>query len=156
MASTPQFASTAQTWLASGWLILAGGTTQSSTISDAAIGGANSRSGKSATLPTGAVLLVTAGASGSRVDEVTFTALTTSSANVGRIFIADASSTRVFLYKEVSIPAVTAAAGTPVASVTTSFNNLILAAGYKLYVSVATMGTTTDGGYSVTAFGGDF
>lgn len=156
MASTPQFASTAKSWLAGGWVITAGGTTQTATISDVALKTANARSGASGTLPTGAVLLITAGASGSRVDEITFTALTTSSANVGRIFIADDSDTRVFLYKEVSIPAITAAAGTPTATVSATFNNLILAAGYKLYVSVASMGTTTDGGYSVTAFGGDF
>jgi hypothetical protein len=103
------------------------------------------------------VLLVTGGTNGSRVDEITFTSIVQSTANVGRIFIYDGA--RFFLYKEIAIPAVTPSVSIPTASVTTTFSNLILpSATYKIYVSVATVGnaTTTDNGYAVMAFGGDF
>ena len=155
MASTPAFASTVKAWAA--WVIAAGGTTQTATITTAGLQATgNSRSGGGITVgvPTNSVSLMAAGATGSRIDEITFTALTTSSANIGRVFVYN--GTNHYLYKEIAIPANTPSASNPTASVTTTFNNLVIPSGSSIYVSVATMGTTTDGGYSVTAFGGDF
>lgn len=144
MASAPQFAASPHSWEA--FITGAGGTTAPTggTIS------VTSRSGTGGTVPTNAVLLLTAGSGGSRIEEVTFTALGTSTANVGRIFIK--SGTETYLVKEISIPAITPGAGTPVASVTASFTNFVIASGDLVYVSVA----TADANYSVIAFGGDF
>lgn len=150
MANTPVFASTPKSWQA--WTVpTAGGNTQTATITQAGLRASGSaRSGNTANTPTGAVALLSAGASGSRVDEINFTALATSTSNVGRIFIYN--GTDHFLLKEVSIPAVTASNTTPVATVTTTFSNLVVPSGSSIYVSVAVL----DSGYSVTAFGGDF
>jgi hypothetical protein len=149
MATTPAFASTPKSWHA--WTVpTAGGTTQTATITTTGLQAASARSGSNSTLPTGAVLLTTAGSSGTRIEEINFTSLSTSTANVGRIFINN--GTNVYLYKEVSIPATTASASVPVASVTVFLNNFVIASGSSVYVSVATL----DSGYSVVAFGGDF
>jgi hypothetical protein len=150
MAQAPIFAASPKSWHV--WTVpTAGGTTQTATITAAGLQATgNARSGSNANLPTGAVLLLSGGTSGSKVDEITFTAIATSTSNVGRIFINN--GTNVYLYKEVSIPAVTASASVPAASVTISFNNLLIPSGSSIYVSVATL----DSGYAVSAFGGDF
>jgi len=149
MASTPQFAATAKSWQA--WTVpTAGGTTAPSTFTTSGLQAASARSGSTSTAATGAVSLLSAGTSGTRVDEVTFTSLGTSTANIGRIFIYN--GTNYYLYKEIVIPAVTPTASVATASVTTTFSNFIIPSGSSIYVSVATL----DAGYSVVAFGGDF
>ena len=150
MAANPSFASTAKSWQA--WTVpTAGGTTQTTTITTAGLQAAGSaRSGSTSTAATGAVSLLSAGSTGTRVDEITFTSLGTSTANVGRIFIYN--GTNYYLYKEIVIPAVTPTASVATASVTTTFSNFIIPSTSSIYVSVATL----DAGYSVVAFGGDF
>jgi len=150
MATTPSFASTAKSWQA--WTVpTAGGVTQTTTYTTAGLQATGSaRSGANATPPTGAVLLMSAASAGSRIDEITFTSLGTSTANVGRIFINN--GTNVYLYKEITIPAVTPSVSQVAASVTTNFNNFVLATGSSVYVAIATL----DSAYSVVAFGGDF
>ena len=152
MATSPQFAATPKSWQA--WVVpTAGGTTQTATITTAglqATNNARSGTGTSTAVPTGSVSLLAAGASGSRVDEITFTALVNSTASVGRIFVYN--GTNHYLYKEIIIPANTASASNPVMSVTTTFNNFVIPSGSSVYVSTSVL----DSGYSVVAFGGDF
>jgi hypothetical protein len=138
MSSTPQFASTPHSW-------------ETATTTAGGIG-ANARTGTIAGTPvTGAVLLMTAGANGSRIEDITFTSLGSSSVDVGRIFIV--SSGTFYLLEEFAIPAVTAtAANVAAASVTISFPNFVVAFGDSVYVSAA----VNTSNYSVIAFGGDF
>lgn len=126
MASAPQFASTAK-----------------------AAGVSISTADTSRTAPTNVGTLWTAGASGSRIDEVDITAAGTSTSNVVRLFIY--TGTTYFLLQEVLITAITPSATIPAFSTTLTFNNLVLQSGYSLRVTTNNAET-----YHVTAFGGDF
>jgi len=115
------------------------------------------------------VLLFTAGANGSRIDEIRIYPLGTNVATVLRIFINNGSTTGTAtnnsLAYEITIPANTlsqVAQATPLVmkpgadqTVVTSLpiDGLILPAGYKLY---ATVGTTIAAGVNVTVLGGNF
>ena len=103
----------------------------------------------SRTAPTNVGTVFTAGASGSRIDEVTITAAGTSTANVVRLFIYDGST--YFLLQEVLITAITAAASQDSFSTTLTFNSLVIPSGFSLRATTNNAET-----YHVLAFGGDF
>ena len=126
MATTPAFASTVKAWNVS--------------ISSA---------DTSRTAPTNVGTLVTAGASGSRIDEVTITAAGTSTTNVVRLFVYSGSV--YYLYQEVLISAITPSASVTAFTTTLTFNSLVLPSGYSLRVT-----TNNAEAYHVSAFGGDF
>jgi hypothetical protein len=103
----------------------------------------------SRTAPTNVGTLFTAGASGSRIDEIDITATGTSTSNIVRIFIYN--GTTYFLLQEITITAITPSAS--VASFTTAitFNSLVIPSGSSVRVT-----TNNAESYDVTAFGGDF
>jgi hypothetical protein len=103
----------------------------------------------SRTAPTNVGTLFTAGASGSRIDEIDITAAGTSTNNVVRIFIYN--GTTYFLLQEIVITPITPSAS--IASFTTAitFNSLVVPSGSSVRVT-----TNNAEAYHVTAFGGDF
>jgi hypothetical protein len=103
----------------------------------------------SRTAPTSVGIVYTAGASGSRIDEVWITGTGTTTANVVRLFIYTGST--YYLLQEVLISAITPSATVTAFSTTLTFNNLVIPSGYSLRAT--TNNTET---YAVTAFGGDF
>lgn len=128
MATTPNFASTVKCW---------NGTV---TTGD---------TGRGTAAPTNKSTIVTPGASGSRIDEITITAAGTSTANIVRLFIN--VSALYYLFQEVLTSAITPSASTASFTTTLSFNSFVLPSGSLL---VATVNTTET--YHITAFGGDF
>ena len=103
----------------------------------------------SRTAPTNVGTVLTAGASGSRIDEVTITAAGTSTSNVVRLFIYTGSV--YYLLQEVLTTAITAGASQDSFNTTLTFNSLVIPTGYSLRAT--THATET---YHVFAFGGDF
>lgn len=103
----------------------------------------------SRTAPTNVETVFTAGASGSRIDEVTITAAGTSTANVVRLFVYTGST--YYLLQEVLITAITASASTDSFSTTLTFNSLVIPASHSLRATTNNAET-----YHVHAFGGDF
>jgi hypothetical protein len=109
----------------------------------------------------GAVLLFTAGANGSRIDEIKALPLGTSVVSALRIFINNGSvnttAANNSLYADVSLPAITisevAGQSEVVARQPNDNRPLVLPPNYKLY---ATIGTTVAAGWEVTVQGGDF
>lgn len=126
MATTPNFASTVKAWGVS-------------------IGTADTNR----VTPTTFGTLVTAGTSGSRIDELTVTATGTTTANVVRVFLY--SGTTYYLAEEIMVSAVTPSVTQAVFSSTLTFNSFVIPTGWS--VVVTTNNTET---YHVTAFGGDF
>lgn len=126
MATTPNFASTPR-------------------CSSVAISTADT----SRTAPTNVGTLFTAGASGSRIDEIDIVAAGTSTANVVRIFIYNGST--YFLLQEILISAITPSASTVAFSTAITFNSLVIPSGSSVRVT-----TNNAEAYHVTAFGGDF
>jgi hypothetical protein len=103
----------------------------------------------SRTAPTNVGTVFTAGASGSRIDEVTITAAGTSTENVVRLFVHTGST--YYLLQEVLILAVTPSASLDSFSTTLTFNSLVLPTGHSLRAT-----TNNAEAYHVHAFGGDF
>lgn len=103
----------------------------------------------SRTAPTNVGTVFTAGASGSRIDEVTITAAGNSTANVVRLFIY--TGTTYYLLMEVLITAITASASVDSFTTTLTFNSLVIPSGYSLRATTNNAET-----YHVLAFGGDF
>jgi hypothetical protein len=83
---------------------------------------------------TGTIATVfTAGASGSRIDDITITAVATTTAGMVRLFLHDGTNAR--LWKEVAVSAITPS-GTVSAFTSSLFNqNLILQSGWSLRAS---------------------
>lgn len=126
MATTPNFAATVKSWAA-----------------------AISTADTSRTAPSNVGTLVTAGSSGSRVDEISITAAGTSTANVVRIFLYNGST--YFLKEEVLVTATTPSASVPAFTTTLRYDSFVIPNAWS--VRVTTNNTET---YHVTAFGGDF
>lgn len=109
---------------------------------------------------SGAVLIFTAGANGSRIDEIQAQHLGTNVATALRIFVNNGAdptaATNNFLYKDVTAAAntISEVAGlTPISILIASNSALVLPAGYRLY---AIVGTTIAAGLMVTVIGGDY
>lgn len=126
MASTPSFAATPKTGVVS-------------------IGTADT----SRTAPTNVGTVFSAGANGSRIDEVSVVAAGTTTAGVVRLFIYNGSA--YFLLREVLVSAVTPSTSNQVFSSVIGFNNFVLPTGYSLRAT-----TNNSETFHVTAFGGDF
>lgn len=103
----------------------------------------------SRTAPTNVGTLFTAGASGSRIDEIDIAAAGTSTTNVVRIFVFN--GTTYFLLQEVLISPITPSASVPSFSTAITFNSLVIPSGSSIRVTTNNAET-----YHVTAFGGDF
>jgi hypothetical protein len=103
----------------------------------------------SRTAPTNVGTLFTAGANGSRIDEIDITAAGNSTANVVRIFIFN--GTTYFLLQEILITGITPSASVNSFSTAISFNSLVIPSGSSVRVTTNNAET-----YHVIAFGGDF
>jgi hypothetical protein len=103
----------------------------------------------SRTSPTNVGTVLTAGASGSRIDEVNVVALGTTTSNVVRLFLFD--GTNYFLMQEVLIAALTPSVTAPVVTYISTYSNLMLPSGWSLRAT-----TNNAEAYEVLAFGGDF
>lgn len=110
---------------------------------------------------TNAALLVTAGASGTRVDTITFTHSASSQtqvsvAAVGRIWICTSNAgANPRLIREIALTAVTPSATAIGATFQMTFSPaLTLASGEYLWAAISA--TQTSGGYDVVSSGGDF
>jgi hypothetical protein len=103
----------------------------------------------SRTAPTNVGTVFTAGASGSRIDEVVVSATGTTTAGVVRLFIYN--GTTYFLLQEILVSAITPSTTVAVFSYDATFNNLMLPSGSSLRAT-----TNNAESFSVIAFGGDF
>jgi hypothetical protein len=108
-------------------------------------------------VPTTASVILTAGASGSRVDEIVIEAAGTSItpttvAGLVYIFIYDGSA--YHLYDTIVVSAVVASTTAPPFRYATRYNNLILPSGYSLRASQSIAGNASI--LRCIAFGGDF
>jgi hypothetical protein len=110
---------------------------------------------------TNAVLIFTAGANGSRVDEIKALPLGTSVASALRIFINNGSANTIAsnntVYTDVTLPSITISEVNGQSEVIVRQPNdnraLVLPPNYKLY---ATIGTTVATAWEVVVQGGDF
>lgn len=102
------------------------------------------------TSPTHAVLLVSAGSSGSKIDEIDFQGIGTTVAGTISVFLYD--GTNYHLRDSVIVPAVTASTTSPPWQLSKPYANLVLASGWSLYVA----STVASQLVSVGAFGGSF
>lgn len=109
------------------------------TISTAA---ANNRTGTSASV------VFTAGASGSRVEEVRMKAQGTTTAGTVRFYVHN--GTTFFIISEQAYTSNTASSSNPSQEYTLQFSNLILPSGYSLRANI------DSGTWDIVAFGGDF
>ncbi len=83
---------------------------------------------------TGTIVTVfTAGASGSRVDDITLTAIVTTTAGMVRLFLHDGATAK--LWREVMVPANTVSATNPAWSALLTNLALVLKAGWSLRAS---------------------
>ena len=126
MAATPQFASIVE-------------------VSAVSIATADT----SRTSPTNVGTVFTAGASGSRIDEVNIIATGTTTSGVVRLWIHTGSA--YYLLQEVLVPAITPSVTTASFSAVFTYNNLMLPSGYSLRAT-----TNNSEPFNVIAFGGDF
>lgn len=126
MATTPNFASTPR-------------------VGSIAISAADT----SRTAPTNVGIVFTAGANGSRVDEVNIVATGTTTANIVRLFLYN--GTTYFLLQETLIAALIPSVTAPIVTYISTFSNLMLPSGWSLRAA-----TNNAEAYVVNAFGGDF
>jgi hypothetical protein len=103
----------------------------------------------SRTSPTNVGTVLTAGSSGSRIDEINVVAMGTTTANVVRLFLFD--GTNYFLMQEVLITPLIPSVTAPVVTYTSTYSNLMLPSGWSLRAT-----TNNAESYEVLAFGGDF
>jgi hypothetical protein len=99
--------------------------------------------------PTNVVTVFTAGASGSRIDEVNIIATATTTAGVVRLWIYD--GTTYYLFEEILVSAITPSTAIATYNTTLTFNNFMLPTGHSLRAT-----TNNSEGFNVIAFGGDF
>lgn len=110
----------------------------------------------SLTAPTTVGSILTAGASGTRIDYIEVIGVATTTACIVNLFIYD--GTNYILWQQVPVIAITSATTTPtfVANLSSNANAnvmpLTLPTGYSLRATV----TITQTGVRVTAYGGDF
>ena len=110
----------------------------------------------SLTAPTTVGTIVSAGASGTRIDYIEVIGVATTVASLVNLFIYDGTS--YILWQQVPVQAITTATTTPsyVANLSSNSNSnvmpLTLPTGYSLRATT----TVTQTGVRVTAYGGDF
>lgn len=103
----------------------------------------------SRTAPTNVGTVFTAGASGSRIDSVIITATGTTTAGVVRLWVY--TGTVYFLMSETLVTVITPSVTVGVFTASLSFNTLLLPSGYSLRAT-----TNNAESFNVLAFGGDF
>ena len=103
----------------------------------------------SRTSPTNVGTVFTAGASGSRIDEVNIVSTGTTTAGVVRLWVYTGST--YYLLSETLVTAITPSTTLAVFSSTSTFNNLMLPSGHSLRAT-----TNNSESFNVIAFGGDF
>ena len=103
----------------------------------------------SRTSPTNVGTVFTAGASGSRIDEVNIIATGTTTAGVVRLWVYTGSA--YYLLSETLVTAITPSTTLAVFSFISTYNNLMLPSGYSLRAT-----TNNSESFNVIAFGGDF
>jgi hypothetical protein len=99
--------------------------------------------------PTNVVTVFTAGASGSRIDEINIIATATTTAGVVRLWIYN--GTTYYLFEEILVSAITPSTTVATYNTTLTFNNFMLPTGHSLRAT-----TNNSEGFNVIAFGGDF
>ena len=103
----------------------------------------------SRTSPTNVGTVFTAGASGSRIDEVNIISTGTTTAGVVRLWVYTGST--YYMLSETIVTAITPSTTLAVFSSTSTFNNLMLPSGHSLRAT-----TNNSESFNVIAFGGDF
>ena len=103
----------------------------------------------SRTAPTNVGTVFTAGAAGSRVDEVRINSTGTSTAGAVRLFVYN--GTTYYLLQEVMVTATTPSTTTSVFQYVLTYNNLLLPSGWSLRAT-----TNNAESFAVIALGGDF
>ena len=103
----------------------------------------------SRTAPTHVGTVFTAGAAGSRVDEVRINSTGTSTAGAVRLFVYN--GTTYYLLQEVMVTATTPSTTTSVFQYVLTYNNLLLPSGWSLRAT-----TNNAESFAVIALGGDF
>jgi hypothetical protein len=103
----------------------------------------------SRTSPTNVGTVFTAGASGSRIDEINIVSTGTTTAGVVRLWVYTGST--YYLLQEVMVTAVTPSTTQAVFSSTSTYNNFMLPSGHSLRAT-----TNNSESFNVIAFGGDF
>jgi hypothetical protein len=103
----------------------------------------------SRTSPTNVGTVFTAGSSGSRIDEVNIISTGTTTAGVVRLWVYTGST--YYLLSETIVTAITPSTTLAVFSSTSTFNNLMLPSGHSLRAT-----TNNSESFNVIAFGGDF
>lgn len=127
MAATPQFTGTPN-------------------VGIAALSVANTNRDGTGTIAT----IITAGASGSRIDKVVVKATATTTAGMVRLFLHDGANAK--LLTEITVTAVTVSASTPGFETVVDFlGGLVVPTGYSLRAA-----THNAESFNVTAFGGNF
>ena len=110
----------------------------------------------SLTAPTTVGTVLTAGASGTRIDYIDIQGVATTTAAIVNLFIFD--GTNYFLWQQVPVTAITSSTTVPAYNATLSSNvqanvmPLTLPTGYSLRATVS----VTQSGIRVTAYGGNF
>jgi hypothetical protein len=103
----------------------------------------------SRTSPTNVGTVFTAGASGSRIDEINIVSTGTTTAGVVRLWVYTGST--YYLLQEVMVTDVTPSTTQAVFSSTSTYNNFMLPSGHSLRAT-----TNNSESFNVIAFGGDF
>jgi hypothetical protein len=103
----------------------------------------------SRTSPTNVGTVFTAGASGSRIDEINIVSTGTTTAGVVRLWVYTGST--YYLLQEVMVTAVTPSTTQAVFSSTSTYNNFMLPSGHSLRAT-----TNNSESFNIIAFGGDF
>jgi hypothetical protein len=103
----------------------------------------------SRTAPTNVGTVFTAGASGSRIDEINIVATGTTTAGAVRLWVYTGST--YYLLSETLVTATTPSTAQAVFSSVSTYNNLMLPNGYSLRAT-----TNNSESFNVIAFGGDF
>jgi hypothetical protein len=103
----------------------------------------------SRTAPTNVGTVLTAGSSGSRIDEIDVIATGTTTSGVVRLWLYSGST--YYLFQEVIVSAITPSTSQAVFSSTLTYNNLMLPSGWSLRAT-----TNNAESFNVQAFGGDF
>ena len=103
----------------------------------------------SRTSPTNVGTVFTAGASGSRIDEINIVSTGTTPAGVVRLWVYTGSV--YYLLSETLVTATTPSTAQAVFSSVSTYNNLMLPSGYSIRAT-----TNNSESFNVIAFGGDF
>lgn len=98
-----------------------------------------------------ATAIFSAGASGSKVEEIRVKARGTTTAGMVRLYLYDGSGTDGHLFEEVPVTAITPSATVETFEATVTYDNLVIQSGWSITAS-----THAAESFGVEIFGGDF